>query len=163
MPGSIFFKPLQCQFNKSGHLAHFNDPYVAIETDNKEVIRSHRAKNSGDGYVWDKESVLELRVGMGGKATLHLRDADKKEPDDEIGDFKVDLDLLETKGHSIEWYDIYDKNKAVGRIQLEGTWEKDKVHGVGQNIKIPESFAKPDFLGKEGIHKEAHFSNPVYK
>ena len=155
MPGNVFFKPLQCEFTKSGPLAHFNDPYVAFETDDKNFIRTHRAKNAGEGFVWDKESVLEIRANMGGKATLFLKDADKKEPNDEIGNFKVDLDLLETKGHSIEWYDIYNKNKAIGRIQLEGIWEKDKVYGVGQNIKT-------NIEPKVGF-TEPQFQNPTYK
>jgi len=72
---------------------------------------------------------------MGGDVTLHLRDADKKEPNDEIGNFKVDLDILESKEHSIDWYDIYDKKGIIGRIQLEGSFKRDKIHGVGQNIK----------------------------
>ena len=139
MPGTIFFKPIQCQFNK----ANFQDPFVFVSSDN-QLLKSRRAKQEGENFVWSKElDPLEYQVNGGGEMTLHLKDADKKEPNDEIGDFKVDLDILESKGSINEWFDIYDKKGVIGRIQLEGTFKKDKVHGVGQNIK---GFEKEQFI-----------------
>ena len=152
MPGSIFFKPIQCQFSKS----NFQDPYIFLDEHN-QVLKSKRAQQDGNNHVWDKDlDPLELRVHMGGDVTLHLRDADKKEPNDEIGNFKVDLDILESKEHLVEWYDIYDKKGVIGRIQLEGCFKRDKVHGVGQNIKGTE---KNQYIPQKSDNSDQVYGN----
>ena len=152
MPGSIFFKPIQCQFSKS----NFQDPYVFLDAHN-QVLKSKRAKHDGDNLVWDKDSEpLELKVNMGGDVTLLLRDADKKEPNDEIGNFKIDLDILESKGSLCEWFDIYDKKGVIGKIQLEGTFKKDKVHGMGQNIK---GFEKEPYIPMKADYTDQLHNN----
>jgi Ca2+-dependent lipid-binding protein len=105
---------------------HRADPYVQAKH-HDQVEKTHKAKHQGDVAVWDPaKDCIELHVHFDSKLTLTVRDADKKEPDDLIGDFKIDLDVLETEHHSTKWYDVYSEDKIVGKIEVEAIYTPDK-------------------------------------
>ena len=143
MPGNLIFKPIQCQLTISNSKASFQDPYVVAKLGDQEV-KSHRAKMEGETGVWaDGKNNLEIRTNYESTVHFDIRDADKKEPDDTIGDFKIDLDVLETKEHSTEWYDVYNKNKLIGKIQVESIYKRDKGQGIQGMAGNKE---KPQFM-----------------
>ena len=151
MPGNLVFKPIQMTFDKG---SQFHDPYLVASIGDTSV-RSHRGKFVGNNsLVWDKDlNKLELRTNFEPKIHLMVRDADKKEPNDLIGDITVDLDVFETKEQSTEWYDIYDKNKIIGKIQIEGCYQRDKGQGIQGMVG---DVAKPQFIQSTDFKSANH-------
>lgn len=160
MPGNLSFIPIQCQFtSKPSNHASLQDPYISTTLGEQEV-KSHRAKMQGETGSWTEgKNQLELRTNYESSVTFNVRDADKKEPDDFIGDFKIDLDVLETKEHTTEWYDIYNKSKVIGKIQVESIYKRDKGQGIQGMTGNKE---KPQFIdGERGYSTSAniHMNN----
>jgi len=121
-----------------------------------QEAKSHRGHKQGDNFVWDKENTLEFRTVGDKHITFSIRDADKKEPDDLIGDFKIDLDVIDTKGHAVEWYDIYHKNKIIGQIQVESNYKRDDGEGI-QGM-VGDVYKGPQFIkNNEGFEENIDF------
>ena len=126
MPGNIILKPIQVQLDKSQDT---QNPYLWGSLGDS-TVKSHRAKFVDGQFVFADNKKLEIRTSFEPKMHLFLKDGDKKEPNDEIGNITLDLDVFETKEQSSEWYDIYSKNKIIGKILLEGCYQRDKGQGT---------------------------------
>ena len=141
MPGELTFKPLKLEFPEDPKQFK-QDPYVCAKMGDKELrtLRSQALPNNT--YSWEKGNILQFYNKSEPSIKFYIKDADKKEPDDEIGDVKVDLDILESNRDQTCWYDIYQKNKVIGRMLLEGHYQPDKDVGV-QNMH--GTAFKPEF------------------
>lgn len=138
MPGKININPTQIVFKKGQSTF---DPYVQAEFNDK-TFKTHRATGNGENFQFaEGKNNLQFDVSFDPVLRFNVRDGDKKAPNDLVGDFKIDLDVLETEGTSKKWYDIYSKDKLIGQIEIQGSFEPSD-----KNRYQPGLQTKPNYV-----------------
>ena len=122
MPGTIIFRPLEAKLEKDKDALVKMDPYCKFK------IGWHRgktsaAKHAGTHPHWSEEVVLERKHDEE-FAKLKVKDREKPGIDDVIGETKIDLNSVASKGKVKEWYNLYSGKEVTGKILLEIKYDK---------------------------------------
>ena len=123
MPGIVIFKPINAELDKDKSLLGVLDPYCKITIGNQKVL-THVCKKGGSSPEWNE--ILKLRRD---KSLCHLEVKNKGIIfSTTLGSCDINLDELEKEGRAgttAKWYIISRKNKLVGQILIETTFEED--------------------------------------
>jgi len=116
MAGVFTFKPLQANLIYNQDTYSDMDPYCKIRIGSKTVA-STVAVSEGVHPHWEDTLKIE-RKNDESFCYVKVRDKDLTY-DDDIGEAKICLEPVEAKGHLIQWYTLYDKNRLAGEILID--------------------------------------------
>jgi len=115
--GTLIFRPIEARFNEDNNWITKMNPYCKFK------VGWHTAKSSVDKHggkfpKWN-DSVALTRKNGEEYFKLKLKDKDRITMDDNLGETKIMLNEVLTKGRVNKWYNIYKGNKITGEVLLD--------------------------------------------
>jgi len=123
MPGIVIFKPINAELDKDKGFLGILDPYCKIILGNQKVT-THICKKGGSKPEWNETLKLKrdkplCRLEVKSKGLIFSKT---------LGICEINLDELEKEartGTTTKWHLISYKNKLIGQVLIETTFEED--------------------------------------
>jgi len=115
--GQFIFRPLEGRFINDKDPMGKMDPYVKIKL-GWHSGKSAVAKSEGQNPTWN-DAIALPRKHNETFAKIKVKDKDRATLNDRIGDVKVNLDEIVSRGRVTQWYTVTKKDKSAGEILLD--------------------------------------------
>ena len=117
MSEAFIIRPLQANLIYDKDDVGSMDPYCVVTIGNHKG-KTSIAKSEGLHPHWDEAIKLE-RKHEESFCYIKIMDHDTVSSDDPVGQVKICLEPVETKGTLLQWYSAYDHNRLAGEILVE--------------------------------------------
>jgi len=134
MPGAIVFKPIEAKLTHDTDWITKMSPYCVF-TVGDEKIKGEVCKRGGTNPHWQDTVIVPMNFN---ECIVELFDQHTLLPDDNIGQFIVDLDEIEFRGNLKQWYPVFYKGKHAGELLLDAVFTSDEAD-LSQGEPLPNS------------------------
>lgn len=120
MPGTLIIKPIEAELTHNTELIGKMSPYCLISAGTRR-FKTEICKKGGKHPSWDTPIIIPVDHNQTHLANVlvQLIDDQKLTHHDDIGYCMIDLNDIENKGSTSEWYELHFKNKPAGKILLD--------------------------------------------